>query len=114
MKKRIALALLALLLCLTMGVFAEEAAAPAAEATYTVYVVDQNDEPVPGAFVNFCTDVACMPRQADEAGVIAFDGEPAAYHLQVLMLPEGYSFDATAELYTPEEPGEVTIQVTKD
>ena len=28
-------------------------------ATYTVMVVDQNGDPVPGVYVNFCTSVAC-------------------------------------------------------
>ena len=29
--------------------------------------------------VNFCTDTACTPEETDEAGMIAFEGEPREY-----------------------------------
>lgn len=83
-------------------------------AEYIVNVVDQNGDPVPGAYVNFCTDTACMPSVSDESGVITFSGEPYAYHLQILKVPEGYSFDKDFETYTDEVPGETTITITKD
>ena len=91
---------------------AESATSEAAE--YIVHVVDQNGDPVPGAYVNFCTDTACLPSVSDDSGVIAFSGEPYAYHLQILKVPEGYSFDKDFEAYTEEPPGETTIAVTKD
>ena len=89
-------------------------AAQETEATYTVRVADQNGDPVPGAYLNFCTDVNCQLTQADENGVITFTGEPAIYHLQILRLPQGYSFDANFEAYTEPHTSEMTVTVTKD
>ncbi len=83
------------------------------EGGYILTVVDQNGDPVPGVYVNFCTDDTCQPVQSDGDGVIAFTGEPRAYHLQILMVPEGYSFDEAFEAYIGPEPGELTIEVTR-
>lgn len=100
--------------------YAEEPAGEASEVAtvtedvYTVTVVDQDGAPVPGAYVNFCTDETCQPVQSDENGVITFEGEPNAYHLQILTVPEGYSFDADFEAYIGPEPGALTIEVTRD
>ena len=84
------------------------------EATYTVYVVDQNGSPVPGAMINFCTDESCQFFQSDDSGVITFTGAPYAYHLQILKLPEGYSFDPGFEAYTEPHTSELTVTVKKD
>ena len=84
------------------------------EATYTVYVVDQNGSPVPGAMINFCTDESCQFFQSDDSGVITFTGAPYAYHLQILKLPEGYSFDPDFEAYTEPHTSELTVTVKKD
>ena len=81
---------------------------------YTVYVVDQNGDPVPGVFLNICTDSKCMPVQSDENGVIAFDGAPDTYHWQLIAVPEGYGFDADFEMYTPAVYGEWLLRVRKD
>ena len=55
------------------------------EANYTVYVVDQNGSPVPGAMINFCTDESCQFFQSDFGRVSdpanAFDGERFASFL---------------------------------
>ena len=85
-----------------------------AEATYTVRVVDQNGEPVSGAYLNFCTDTNCQLTQADENGVITFVGEPAVYHLQILRLPDGYSSDPDFEAYTEPHTSELTVTVHKN
>ena len=92
----------------------EETAEAEKEAIYTVYVVDQNGDPVPGAYLNFCTDDSCKLTQADENGVITFIGAPAAYHLQILKVPEGYSFDPAFEAYTELHTSEMTVTVNKD
>ena len=91
-----------------------DAAEAETEATYTVTVVDQDGEPVPGAYVNFCTDELCQTTQASEDGVITFVGAPQAYHLQILKLPEGYSFDPEEEIWTEARSGALTIRVTRD
>ena len=73
-----------------------------------------NGNPVPGAAVNFCTDAACTMAQGGEDGVITFDGAPENYHVQILKVPEGYSFDQAFELYTGETCGEWVLHVAND
>ena len=92
----------------------EATASDTGEATYIVTFVDQNGDPVPGCYVNFCTDESCQPVQSDENGVASLTGEPYPYHLQVLKVPEGYTFDVSQE-YTANEAGEnLILVVTKD
>ena len=81
---------------------------------YIIHVVDQNGAPVAGAVVNFCTDTACVPSEADENGLITFDGAPDRYHMQLIDLPEGYSSDEDFEMYTEAEYGEWVLRVKKD
>ena len=81
---------------------------------YIIHVVDQDGDPVAGAAVNFCTDTACVPSEADENGLITFDGAPDRYHVQLIDLPEGYSSDEDFEMYTEAEYGEWVLRVKKD
>ena len=81
---------------------------------YFIHVVDQYDDPVTGAMVNFCTDTACVPSESDENGLITFDGAPDKYHVQLIDLPEGYSSDEDFEMYTGAEYGEWVLRVKKD
>ncbi|MBR3098286.1 MAG: hypothetical protein IKH18_01770 [Clostridia bacterium] len=83
-------------------------------AGYTVRVIDQNGDPVPGAMVNVCSDTVCDPRMTDEEGCLFYESEPFNYHLQLLKAPEGYSFDRTQEYHTGTEYGETVITVTKN
>ena len=91
----------------------EDAEEVPAEA-YILHVLDQFDTPVAGVAVNFCTDTACYLRESDEDGMIVFDGAPEIYHVQVLLVPEGYSFEENLELYTTAEYGEWVLQIRKD
>ena len=81
---------------------------------YVIRVCDQYGLPVSGAYVNICTDTTCQPSLTDENGEIHYPGDPQAYHLQVLKVPEGYSFDAGYEMYTPREYGEWRLSIRKD
>ena len=90
------------------------AAQDAPQAAYVLHVVDQYGDPVPGMYVNFCTDTACVMTQSDASGTITFEGETDAYHVQLLKAPEGYSFDAGYEMYTPREYGEWRLSIRKD
>ena len=81
---------------------------------YLLRVVDQNGEPVPGVMVNFCTDTTCSMTRSDENGIISFGGAPDVYHIQLLKVPEGYSFDADFELYTEAEYGEWLLRIQKE
>ena len=90
------------------------AAQEAPQTAYVLHVVDQYGDPVPGMYVNFCTDTACVMTQSDASGTITFEGETDAYHVQLLKAPEGYSFDAGYEMYTPREYGEWRLSIRKD
>ena len=81
---------------------------------YIIHVVDQDGNPVEEVTVNFCTDTACTPEETDEAGMIAFEGEPREYHVQIVDVPEGYSYDESFDMYTTAEYGEWVLRVKKD
>lgn len=91
-----------------------EPAEESAPQAYIIHAVDQYGDPVPGVYVNFCTDTACALAAADENGLIAFDGAPDDYHVQLLSVPEGYRFDEDFELYTGRAYGEWYLRVRKD
>ena len=81
---------------------------------YILHAADQYGNPVPGVYVNFCTDTACVPAEADEDGIISFTGAPDRYHVQILEVPDGYGFDAEFELYTDSVYGEWLLRIRKD
>jgi len=81
---------------------------------YILHVVDQNNNPVGEVTVNFCTDQACTPSESDEKGLITFEGEPQKYHVQIINVPEGYSYDEDFEMYTTPAYGEWTLRIRKD
>ena len=81
---------------------------------YILHMKDQKGAPVPGVYVNFCTDTTCTMAISDESGTISFDGAPDTYHVQLLKVPEGYSFDADFELYTDSVYGEWIVRVRAD
>ena len=87
--------------------------AEAAEPVWTVVFADQNGDPVPGCVALFCTDVNCTTVVADDNGRAEFHGEPFAYHVQVLTVPDGYSVAPGAEFTMEESGGTVTVDVTK-
>ena len=94
--------------------YAEPAAEETAVQAYILHFVDQYGDAVPGVYVNFCTDTACTMVTGDETGAAAFEGEPDVYHIQLLKVPEGYSFDAAFELYVGKAYGEWVVQIRKD
>ena len=96
--------------------YAEETAGLPADGqkAYVIHVVDQDGNPVEEVTVNFCTDTACTPEETDEAGMIAFEGEPREYHVQIVDVPEGYSYDESFDMYTTAEYGEWVLRVKKD
>ena len=81
---------------------------------YILHAVDQDGSPVPGVYVNFCTDTACVLAEGDENGTITFTGNPDRYHVQILKVPEGYGFDADYELYTDSVYGEWMLRIRKE
>ena len=96
--------------------YAEETAELPADGqkAYVIHVVDQDGNPVEEVTVNFCTDMTCTPQETDEAGMISFEGEPYEYHVQIVDVPEGYSYDENFDMYTTAEYGEWVLRVKKD
>ena len=94
--------------------YADEQEQTDAAAAYMIHAVDQNGDPVPGVYVNFCTDTACVTAKGDDDGVITFDGAPEVYHVVMLKVPEGYSFDQDFELYTTAEYGQWLLRIRKN
>lgn len=81
---------------------------------YILHVIDQFSNPVGGVAVNFCTDTACTPQETDETGTITYAGEPNKYHVQIIEVPDGYSYDESFDMYTTPEYGEWTLRIRKD
>jgi len=81
---------------------------------YIIHVVDQDNNPVEEVNVNFCTDTACTPQETDETGTITYKGEPNKYHVQIIDVPEGYSYDENYDMYTTPVYGEWTLRIRKD
>ena len=69
---------------------------------------------MPDATVKFCTDTSCVLLQADENEVVSFDGAPDAYHVQLLKVPDGYSFDADFEMTVGDAYAEWVLRIRKD
>ena len=95
--------------------YADETAQPVeGPQAYILHVVDQDNHPVEGVAVNFCTDTACTPQETDETGTITFKGEPERYHIQIVEVPDGYSWDESFDMYTTPEYGEWVLRVKRD
>ncbi len=84
-------------------------------AKFVVSVVDQNGDPVPNVMVQLCTDV-CMPKPADENGVVTFDAEITDEHkISLSVCPAGYETEYVGTNYIYLEDGitEYTFEITK-
>lgn len=73
---------------------------------YTVFVADQMLDLVQNVNVQFCTDTACELVNTGEAGFATVVAEtPTEYHIKILTVPEGYTFDEKEEAVTGGESG---------
>lgn len=81
---------------------------------YVLHVADQYGSPVPGVYLNFCTDAACSLAVSGGDGTLVFSGMPCEYHVQLLMVPEGYSFDEGFEMNLGPAYGEWQLRVRRD
>ena len=86
----------------------------AAENTYTVLVADQNNDPVEGAVVGFCTDINCNIAQSDANGFAVFTGQKYPYHVRIIRLPDGYSYDKDFSDTMDTKGGSVILPVVKN
>ena len=82
--------------------------------TYTVLVADQNDNPVPGVVVGFCTDVNCSIAQSDANGFAIFTGPEYPYHVKVIEVPKGYTYDKEYSDTMDADGGSVILKITKN
>ncbi len=85
----------------------------AGKSSYVITVVDESGEPVPGTVINFCTEESCVSVISDESGKALFSGEPYAYHVQILSVPEGYDYTGSDDLFVKAEGDEMTVTLTK-
>ena len=76
----------------TMGSLSKEkgAIAPASGTEYRVICVDESGNPVVGAAVQFCSDVACNLGKTNEDGIAEFDAPEGVYTVHMLKVPQGY------------------------
>lgn len=81
---------------------------------YYLYVEDQNGDLVEGVSVNFCSDTASIPGTTDESGWIVFIGAPDVYHVQIVSVPDGYSWDKEDEIDTSDKGGKFIMLIMKD
>ncbi len=76
---------------------------------YTVTIVDQDGNPIPGAMVQLCKDT-CFPGVANEQGIATFQVPEADYKVSFLSLPEGYTYSTEEqEFYFEAGSTEMTI-----
>lgn len=78
------------------------------KANYTVTVVDQNGNPVPGAFVQLCLE-SCIPCITNAQGVATYPNMAVAdYKVSFINVPEGYTYE-TNEYYFEKDTYAMTI-----
>ena len=87
---------------------------PLSQQVYTVLVQDQNETPVPGVKIGFCSDTQCNAVDTDACGKAVFKGEPYAWHIQVLKLPAGYEDPSKEDLYAEETGGTMILTLQKN
>lgn len=88
------------------------AEAESSDITYTVSVKDEDGNGVSGCVVNFCDESGCFTVTEDSGGIYSFEGPAYEYHIQVIKVPDGYSYDTTQE-YTADKAGgsiEITLK----
>lgn len=92
---------------------ATEPAQDEAEPTYVVTVVDQNNDPVVGAWVQLCLE-ACVPAMTDDNGVANFFLEEADYKVGFTVMPAGYEYAGEEEAwYFADGENTITIVINK-
>lgn len=82
------------------------------DVSYNVYVTDENG-PVAGVTIQFCSSTSCKMGKTDAEGRVSFS-MPAGeiYDIHVLRIPEGYEKDDTV-YHTEDGKSDVQIQLKK-
>ena len=81
--------------------------------TYTILVIDQNDDPVVGVAVQMCSDNGCLGAMVtNEEGKATYNQTPDNFKAQLNDWPEGYTVDDPDAKYEFVD-GVATIVLTK-
>ncbi len=80
---------------------------------YALSFVGPDGEPVEGVIANVCDDDTCEPMTSDADGMIEFTKPAFAYHIQIIKVPDGYSYDTSEESYLDEAGSAVTFTLDK-
>ena len=84
------------------------------KVTYTVTVLDQNNKPVPGVAIQFCSGENCkLPSTTDENGVLVQKYPAAEYYITLIELPAGYTANETKFYFGEETELTVVVQCEK-
>lgn len=83
------------------------------ETEYVIRFTDPEGNPVPGVMANVCDDVACTMLTSDEDGVARFTGELKPWSVQILKVPEGFTFVEGEKLPLDENGGETVIALNR-
>ena len=83
------------------------------EPVYVIRFTDPDGDPVPGVMLNVCDDTACTMLTADDDGTAHFSGEQKQWSVQILKVPEGFTF-AQGEKLPLNEAGETVIVLEKE
>lgn len=102
-----------IMLCLAFGVVACDSDIDSVQDAYTIHVVDEDDNPIEGVTVQFCTGDFCKMVVTDDNGEVSFDDPEGEYEIHILKSPEGYKEDST--LYVTEDHySDMTITLEKE
>ena len=83
------------------------------KVTYTVTVLDQNDNPVEGVSIQFCDEENCkMPVLTDANGTVTEKYKASEYHITLAELPAGYTSEETVFYFG--DSTELTIVITAE
>lgn len=77
--------------CLTLSLLCGCGIGKKEPVKYMVLVMDQENAPVPGVLVEFCTDTQCVTAETDATGMAELESEPAACTVHILKVPEGFA-----------------------
>jgi hypothetical protein len=93
----------------SIGEAIEDSSQETTEPTYTVTVVDEQNNPLSGVMLQLCLDT-CVPGRTNENGVAEFFLEEATYKVTLLTMPEGYDYSSEEqEWYFPEGENTMTV-----
>ena len=81
---------------------------------YTVTVKDQDGKGISGCVVNFCNAESCSPVTKDENGVYSYTGQPYAYHIQIVKVPDDFQYDTSKEYTAEAAGGNIDVVITRE